>query len=341
MNSFSTKNTNHDLNRDIGLDAIKFIAMIGVIALHTIDLNDSGSIGFIIRESAVVSVPLFFMVSGFLLLGRKNSNYNYPKKKIKGILRCEFILCLVYWMASSIFHNNFFNLYNLIHSILGGYIQQGPFWMFWYLGATIIIYMLYPILNYFFLEKPKILRNFTILLLILCTTAFVGNIHSGNNGIYSELNIPQTFRLHTWFLYFCLGGEIKIFITKKLQWYWLVLALITNILIQYILFPHLSGVMVFYSSPIGIITTVICFIWIYQRQQYFNNKIIRNSSKVFLPVYILHPYIITVAERLFSSTKLLLGTYYYLIMWSSITILPIVIAMQIMKIKYVNSIFKI
>ena len=60
--------------RDLNLDLIKVVAMLGVICLHSTHSYISSnqlSVANVMYESALVSIPLFFMVSGYLLLEKK------------------------------------------------------------------------------------------------------------------------------------------------------------------------------------------------------------------------------------------------------------------------------
>lgn len=77
-------NINITDTRKLLLDLIKIIAMCMVVCLHTtyqfICSNDI-DVSFILYNSSVVAIPLFFMVSGYLLLGRSNITYKYPIQK--------------------------------------------------------------------------------------------------------------------------------------------------------------------------------------------------------------------------------------------------------------------
>lgn len=53
--------------RNLSIDLIKVIAMFAVIGLHTSKASEDWRIANIIYETDVVAIPLFFMVSGYLL----------------------------------------------------------------------------------------------------------------------------------------------------------------------------------------------------------------------------------------------------------------------------------
>ncbi|MBD5197412.1 MAG: acyltransferase family protein [Bacteroidales bacterium] len=75
------------MSRNYSIDAIKIVAMLGVIMLHTSHdlMSESGyDLASFMYKSAVASIPLFFMVSGYLLLGRQDIRlWLYTKKNYK------------------------------------------------------------------------------------------------------------------------------------------------------------------------------------------------------------------------------------------------------------------
>ena len=76
--------------RNINLDLIKVLACIGVVLLHTtmIGFKDTGSWNLLayLYYLGTYSIPLFFMVNGYLLLGKKEITYPYILQKVKWIL---------------------------------------------------------------------------------------------------------------------------------------------------------------------------------------------------------------------------------------------------------------
>ena len=72
------------MERNQSIDLIKIIAMIMVIGLHVNIGRLDNPIAFVISRTSGIAIPLFFMVSGFLLWGRKD-NVKYSLKKIFNI----------------------------------------------------------------------------------------------------------------------------------------------------------------------------------------------------------------------------------------------------------------
>ncbi|MDE7265771.1 MAG: polysaccharide biosynthesis C-terminal domain-containing protein, partial [Clostridia bacterium] len=82
---------NNVIKRDLGLDALKILACAGVVILHTLD-RSSGTAAQILYYLGTVSIPLFFMVNGALLLNKDKITFKYCILKIVKI-----ILITLFW----------------------------------------------------------------------------------------------------------------------------------------------------------------------------------------------------------------------------------------------------
>ena len=82
------------LRRNQSLDLIKIFAMIGVMGLHSTLGQTETFMGFLISRIFGISVPLFFMVSGYLL-SMKNVDWKYSRRNIIGIARFCFLFSLI------------------------------------------------------------------------------------------------------------------------------------------------------------------------------------------------------------------------------------------------------
>lgn len=66
--------------RIYGIDLLKVMACIGVVSLHTVN----GSLGMVNRIVTLVcslSIPIFFMCSGYVAFLKENISYKYVAKK--------------------------------------------------------------------------------------------------------------------------------------------------------------------------------------------------------------------------------------------------------------------
>ena len=115
------------------------------------------------------AIPLFYMVSGYLLLGRDNSDYDYVLKKIYGILRFTTIITLSFSLLTFVVRCQF-DIKQLIVNVCLWPIQRGVMGIFWYFGAMIVLYLCYPILNKLYIQKR--IKKVLIFSLII---SFVGS----------------------------------------------------------------------------------------------------------------------------------------------------------------------
>ena len=86
--------------RNLSLDLIKIAAMVGVMTLH-VTVNFENYNDWLSRYAfsiAGLSMPLFFMVSGYLMIGRDVS-FKYLATKTFKIIKFVFLMCLIYWLC--------------------------------------------------------------------------------------------------------------------------------------------------------------------------------------------------------------------------------------------------
>ena len=191
--------------RNINLDLIKVLACIGVVLLHTtmIGFKDTGSWNLLayLYYLGTYSIPLFFMVNGYLLLGKRDITYSYILQKVKWILITVSSWTFIVWLFKQDF------AVNPVKKVLGSMVQKGYFSQFWFFGALILIYLCLPILK-------KILNSKRRYLYILSFFVAIGLIFESANIILQmplQSYVIQTFRLWTWFFYYILGGLIAQF----------------------------------------------------------------------------------------------------------------------------------
>lgn len=170
-------------HRILSIDLIKIIAMICVMGLHSAGIfvyNDNGTIiGNTVYRASVCAIPLFFMVSGYLLLGREKSDYKYSLKKCISIVRfvaiCTIGYTLLHWIWQLLRGTNI-NYRELINNFCGAFIQKGKFSIFWYFGAMIIIYLMYPLLNRLYKSHFKSFVGLLLLLLFFESIVYTQHI---------------------------------------------------------------------------------------------------------------------------------------------------------------------
>jgi surface polysaccharide O-acyltransferase-like enzyme len=244
------------------------------------------------------------MSTGYVLLNRDGVHNNYSWNKIKKILHVVFLWSLLISISYLFWRviKNELNLQVLIvlpKTFFGGLIQRGYLWHFWYMGALIIIYAIYPLL----------MRYRKRLTLIWIISAFVGvliQITSYIVGIPVQRYIIQTFRLWSWIQYFVLGGLIGSHNNKEKVSIWkrAVVCILMNLSIvvyQNVMgktFLHNSYAEYFYDSALTIIWLISIFYFILGLTLDTNVKsLIQNIAPITMGVYLTHPLVMRVVQH--------------------------------------------
>ncbi len=208
------------------IDLIETVATFFVVSYHateySFDFLNSGSVVdyllYFFRTILSTCVPLFFFANGYLLL---NKSFDL-KKHIKKILHLlvlvlvwSFLLMMLYLLIAG----ESLSLNTVIVPILNMDVRWGMN-LFWYIGALICIYILFPLLKLAFDKDKKLFYFFTIICAFLTFGyKFINEIvlllspftNMFENGI--ELPVVTMFNPFRGsygyaFVYFCIGGII-------------------------------------------------------------------------------------------------------------------------------------
>lgn len=323
--------------RNLNLDFIKILAMVFVVGVHTNTTFYIGNINinrYYILTICGTAIPLFFTVSGYLLLGRKNVDWHYSAKKIWSIVRFVFIVCWIYWLIM-FFITQEPHWDKLYKDPLSAFLMGGTFWQFWYFGAMNLLYIIYPLLNKTYNEKRTLFNIIFTCIAAFCSIIYIVNIITP--GTF-EAKIPQSLRMWNWLMYFCLGGIIKAN-TKKIGWKWVsILAIIYCA--QMFLASHINPKMLKADFNYSSLITLLYIYCIFQALNKMDIKKISNGikllSSLFLPVYTIHPFFIYNTQEIRHSFHA--G---YPIYWILITVASIAVSWLIMQTKVGKWVFKI
>ena len=328
--------------RNINLDLLKVLACVGVVLLHTTmgGFKETGSWNLLtyLYYLGTYSIPLFFMVNGYLLLGKREITYSYILQKVKWILITVSSWTFIVWLFKRDFTEN------LIKKIVGSLIQKGYFFQFWFFGALMIIYICLPILKKFLNSKRSYLYILSILLVI-------GLIFELTNIVLQmpiQTYVIQTFRLWTWFFYYILGGFIAQFdkdiINNRFKRWMKVIVVLLFLVSPLILFflakttyhnffaEYFYDILFVKVVSLGIFLTIFSLVL----NQDSNKWIIFLSNQT-MGVFIMHTYIMKVWEKLFGFS--FVGEY---LLFAIFTLsVSFIIVGMLMKIPYFNRIVKL
>lgn len=346
-----------EIKRNHNLDLIRLIACLSVLGLHTWGLGlhplkENAAWLTILYHMSSFAIPFFFMSSGYMLLNKKDISWSYVRKKSFRLLRFACCWNLLWYALQTFFHIAKHkatmpivaqNLFECIKSISHGmFLQQGMFGVFWYLGASIFLYMSLPLL-YKIKNLPNKKRqlfeniNLFYVWLVMLAIAVILQMTSFIIGSPIQEKVYQSFRLWSSFQYFLLGGLMPTIIawikTKTnikdhgalaMLSYILIVALhafVFQILINNIYAEYL------YDDIFFIITSALLFSFIMRVDLPKGiQKLIMALSPLTLGVYAAHPLIMS---DLIKITSLI--TNWVLIFWFIGLVLICFIIIRIFK----------
>lgn len=328
--------------RNINLDLLKVLACVGVVLLHTTmgGFKDTGSWNLLtyLYYLGTYSIPLFFMVNGYLLLGKREITSHYILQKVKWILITVSSWNIIVWL----FKRDF--TVNPIKKIVASLIQKGYFFQFWFFGALILIYLCLPILSKFLNSK----RRYLYILALLIVIGFIVELANIFFQRPLQTHVMQTFRLWTWFFYYILGGYIAQFNVDNLKYRfknWMKIVSMLLVLISPIILFFLAKntyhnlfAEYFYDILFVKFTSLGIFLMVLTLSLNENgSKWIVSLSNQTMGVFVIHTYVMKIWEKLiaFSFT----GAY----LWFAIFTLSIsfIVIGILMRIPYLNRIVKL
>ena len=140
------------------IDALRFISVLLVIIIHvsTPLVNNWRDASFedfmtgnIYDSLSRVSVPLFFMVSGYLLLSKQESILDFYRKRVKKILIPFLAWSILYLLWEGYYIGGSYSFIGMIKSIIYEIITKPTAIHLWFFYTLIGIYALVPVLRLF------------------------------------------------------------------------------------------------------------------------------------------------------------------------------------------------
>lgn len=155
------------------IDKLRTIAICGVLTNHIalcnyklFPINDKGMLFFYhcLQRLSLFAVPLFIMISGFLLLG-KSYNYSFEKlykQKIPRFLMCLLIYGSAFAWIELVFEQRTISVFQ-VPIIIWNTIQGKTWDHMWYLYMYLGLLIFYPVLRLFFVNADLSEKKWVIL----------------------------------------------------------------------------------------------------------------------------------------------------------------------------------
>lgn len=292
------------VERRIGLDILRILAMLGIIGLHLIgrggvlgNLNLMNYRTFIMVFIYVIcffSVDVFGMLSGYLSWRKKRINYSRIVELIFVTFFYSVVLTLIFYIFN-LYGFRSFEIKEFINSLFPPIIGR-----YWYITNYVFVFFLMPYLN-FIVEKleQKSLKNMLIVIFIMLSIIpnifFQVDFFKAVNG-YSAL----------WLLYcYLLGAYLgKYGFSDKLYKKRILIliscifsAYICNMLVRIITFKMYNEVLydswfINYISPFIVIASLV-LVSLFSEIKFKNHKfdkLITSLSICSFAVYIIHSH---------------------------------------------------
>lgn len=191
------------------VDVLRFVSVLLVITIHAssslvykwgeVRFRDF-MVGNIYDSFARVSVPVFFMLSGYLLLNKQESIMDFYKKRAKKVLIPFIAWSLIYLFWDGYVINNGDSLLSIVGSVSLEILSSPAFGHLWFIYALLGVYLFVPVLRLFVSAAKK-----TDLWYIAGIWFFTGPIISALDAFFG-ITISHQFGFITgYFGYFLLG----------------------------------------------------------------------------------------------------------------------------------------
>ncbi|MFJ5764818.1 acyltransferase [Lysinibacillus sp. NPDC093210] len=288
------------------MDSLRAIAIIGVLFLHAatpyVVLYDKISsfdwqTGIVFNALSRWCVPIFLMISGALLLGRKEESIStFFKKRANKILLPFIAWSIIYYAWATYMWNPGYSLKEFLIMFFNDQI----YYHLWYFYALIGIYLLAPVFNIFVNHASKQMIGYVIVLWML----FYGVFRYFSYIVSNEFTL--FFPLSEYIGFFLLGYYLAKFeLSKKWRVGIYMLGIIgaletiwsTNALTEQQ--GQFSGYAFSYSSPNVIAMSVALFVfvkyWVSRkvtRGSYETSGIVKLIGQTSFGVYLVHAMIL-------------------------------------------------
>jgi surface polysaccharide O-acyltransferase-like enzyme len=142
------------MKRILSIDLLKILAILGVIVIHTYEKALSQTsydiLGhpfiFLVERSARFAVPLFFIISGYLLFHRYSKQYSLKEFYWKRCIRL--LIPYLIWSTIYIFLLEKAKVHDLsLPLIINNYIMGSASIQLYFIPSILILYFLFPLLQ--------------------------------------------------------------------------------------------------------------------------------------------------------------------------------------------------
>ena len=311
--------------REYAFDILRVVAMIMVITVHVSNVysrsfgvisNNAFLVSLVFNTISRISVPIFLMISGALLLDREFNKEKYLKRLIK------FIILIIVWDIVYLIWEYFYlgitydKLYKLLFEPYRAHL--------WFLYTILLLYAIQPLLRMIMHKINSQMKIALLVLWLLFSTLSIINYY-----------ISVYFTVFSYIGFFVLGKQLYDFIKendlKKYNIHLIITMIICFIISIFLNYSTSLKYHMFYNFYFA----YLLIISNYQKDTL--NKIIMKLSDLSLGVYLIHGIFldVTVKSFMYPTIHPIIGIPLFVIF---IFICSIISVYLLKKIKYLKNI---
>lgn len=270
--------------------------MVLVVAAHCSDLYkvpSQADLALVVYNLAFISIPLFFMASGYVLLARvpARATYAYVARKVWRIWRFIFLFGAAFYAAWWLLGEPKMRYGEMLEAAI---FTRGPLFMLWFLTALTLVYLLYPLLARLWHRSRAAQLWMAWISAAALSVAFIFDWYGGFRDMVTE-----SLRVWVWAPYFVLGGAMRLVRLRPA-------AAIAGTALSVAAWAAVSAALTvdwgissgdaLFACPVLALAAVAIF------QLCLASKVRRSAAidaagALFLPVYVLHPWVRMVIHR--------------------------------------------
>lgn len=292
----------------ISIDFLRILSGFFVVFIHSSDKfllfenyvgGSSWWLIYILNTLSKVSVPLFIMVSGYLLLSTNKT------KDIKNFYKRRFTrvgIPLVLWISLFFIYQHFIegvpvDFAYIINTVFT--VALGPLY---FLIVIVELYLLTPFIQSF-IENKNLKTNFWIIVFLALfniVILFLPKLISDSSFNYSA-NILTIFLPYVF--YFVFGGFVRRFYSQGLNlWLLATIYIAFSLVTAFIAGGDLNSPILAYASPTLMLMSVAFFMIFVSSEKYFKGLKERSRRKTsfiagtIFGIFLVHSYVINIIE---------------------------------------------
>jgi len=299
---------------------IEYLRVIGVIAVITTHVSASVYNDFhlveihnwwfanILNTSSRFAVPLFIMISGCLILGRKIQINTFYSKKISRLLY-PFIFWSIFFAIFTLFRKDLDLNYLVTTLSIDLFVTGNTFFHLWYLPMFACLMLFAPFINLGIIGEKMGHKDFCYFFFLIVIFMFIQQISLIAESVFTiTINWHKEF---PWYIgYFILGYFIdfyrdRIKVSNFVTVTTIILIISLSSLLNYYSVASLNIIkdyLILNNTSIlnFLLTLSIFYLFVNNKEFFKSRKLISNIAAMSFGIYLIHPFCLVIFRKVLS-----------------------------------------